>query len=46
MFYKQTIKAKTVIDRVETAVEALNVSVNEFGYVNLAYIHKGRRGGS
>ena len=29
MFYKQTIKAKTVIDRVETAVEALNVSVNE-----------------
>ena len=38
MFYKQTIKAKTVIDRVETAVEALNVSVNEFGYVNLAYI--------
>ena len=38
MFYKQTIKAKTVIERVETAVEALNVSVNEFGYVNLAYI--------
>ena len=38
MFYKQTIKAKTVIERVETAVEALNVSVNEFGYVNLAYM--------
>ena len=38
MFYKQTIKAKTVIDRVETAGEALNVSVNEFGYVNLAYM--------
>ena len=38
MFYKQTIKAKTVIDRVETAVEALNVSVNEFGYVNLPYM--------
>ena len=38
MFYKQTIKAKTVIDRVETAVEALNVSVNEFRYVNLAYM--------
>ena len=38
MFYKQTIKTKTVIDRVETAVEALNVSVNEFGYVNLAYM--------
>lgn len=38
MFYKQTIKAKTVIDRVETAVEALNVSVNEFGYVNIPYM--------
>lgn len=38
MFYKQTIKAKSTIDRVETAVEALNVSVNEFGYVNLAYM--------
>ena len=38
MFYKQTIKAKTVIERVETAVEALNISVNEFGYVNLAYM--------
>ena len=31
MFYKQTIKAKTVIERVETAVEALNVSVNGAG---------------
>ena len=38
MFYKQTIKAKTEITRVETAVEALNVSVNEFGVVNLAYM--------
>ena len=38
MFYKQTIKAKSTIDRVETEVEALNVSVNEFGYVNLAYM--------
>ena len=38
MFYKQTIKAKSVVDRVETAVEALNVSVNEFGYVNIPYI--------
>ena len=28
----------TSIDRVETAVEALNVSVNEFGYVNPAYM--------
>ena len=38
MFYKQTIKAKAVIDRVETAVEALNVSVSEFGYVNIPYM--------
>ena len=38
MFYKQTIKAKTVIERVETAVEALNVSVNEFGAVNIPYM--------
>ena len=29
---------RQVIDRVETAVEALNVSVNEFGYVNPAYM--------
>jgi len=38
MFYKQTIKAKVEIDRVETAVEALNVSVNEYGSVNLAFM--------
>ncbi len=38
MFYKQTIKAKSVVDRVETAVEAFNVSVNEFGYVNIPYM--------
>ena len=38
MFYKQTIKAKTMIERVETAVEALNVSVNEYGTVNLPYM--------
>ncbi len=38
MFTKQTIKAKTTVDRVETAVEALNVSVNEFGAVNLPYM--------
>ena len=29
---------KSVVDRVETAVEALNVSVNEFGYVNIPYM--------
>ena len=38
MFYKQTIKAKAVIERVETAVEALNVSVNEYGTVNIPYM--------
>lgn len=38
MFYKQTIKAKTMIERVETAVEALNISVNEYGSVNLPYM--------
>ena len=38
MFYKQTIKAKVDIDRVETAVEALNLSVNEFGTVNIPYM--------
>jgi N12 class adenine-specific DNA methylase len=38
MFYKQTIKAKPVIERVETAVEALNISINEFGAVNIPYM--------
>lgn len=38
MFYKQTIKAKTSIERVETAVEALNLSMNEFGTVNIPYM--------
>lgn len=38
MFYKQTIRPKNQIERVETAVEALNVSVNEFGGVNLPFM--------
>ena len=38
MFFKQTIKAKTQIERVETAVEALNVSINEYGTVNIPYM--------
>ena len=38
MFYKQTIKAKTDVSQVETAVEALNVSMNEFGKVNLPFM--------
>lgn len=38
MFYKQTIRHKPVIERVETAVEALNLSINEFGEVNIPYM--------
>ena len=38
MFYKQTIRPKTMPERVETAVEALNISVNEFGEVNIPYM--------
>lgn len=38
MFYKQTIRPKVLPDRVETAVEALNISVSEFGEVNIPYM--------
>ncbi len=38
MFYKQTIKPKLIIERVETAVEALNISMNEYGTVNLPFM--------
>ena len=38
MFTKQTIKAKVVVDHVETAVEALNISINEFNGVNIPYM--------
>ncbi len=38
VFYKQTIRAKNQVERVETAVEALNVSVNEFGTVNIPFM--------
>ncbi len=38
MFTKQTIKAKQEITHVETAVEALNLSINEFNGVNLPYM--------
>jgi methyl-accepting chemotaxis protein len=38
MFYKQTIKPKVQIERVETAVEALNVSMNEYGSVNIPFM--------
>lgn len=38
MFYKQTIRPKGKIDRVETAVEAMNLSVNEYGGINIPYM--------
>lgn len=38
MFYKQTIRPKMQADRVETAVEALNISVNECGRVNIPFM--------
>ena len=38
MFSKQTIRPQSHIDRVETAVEALNVSVNEYGTVNIPFM--------
>ena len=38
MFYKQTIRPKNQVERVETAVEALNVSVSEYGTVNLPFM--------
>ena len=38
MFTKQTIKAKESIESVETAVEALNISVNEFNGVNIPFM--------
>lgn len=38
MFYKQTIRPKNTPDRVETAVEALNISVSEYGGVNIPFM--------
>ena len=38
MFYKQTIKPALTIDRVETAVEALNISISEYGEVNIPFM--------
>jgi N12 class adenine-specific DNA methylase len=38
IFTKQTIRARQKIDYVETAVEALNISINEFNAVNLPYM--------
>lgn len=38
MFTKQTIRAKETAERVETAVEALNLSVCEYNGVNIPYM--------
>lgn len=38
MFYKQTIRPKNQIERVETAVEALNVSVSEYNSINIPFM--------
>ncbi len=38
MFYKQTIRPKNQVERVETAVEALNVSISEYGTINLPFM--------
>ncbi|MGN0154646.1 MAG: DEAD/DEAH box helicase family protein [Lachnospiraceae bacterium] len=38
MFTKQTIRVKQEIDHVETAVEALNISINEFNGVNIPFM--------
>lgn len=38
MFTKQTIRAKQEIERVETAVEALNISINELNEVNIPFM--------
>jgi len=38
IFFKQTIKAKQTVESVETAVEALSLSINEYGRVNIPYM--------
>ncbi len=38
MFTKQTIRAREIAERVETAVEALNLSVCEYNGVNIPYM--------
>lgn len=38
MFFRQTIKPDIRIERVETAMEALNISINEFGEVNIPFM--------
>ncbi len=38
IFFKQTVKAKQVIEKVENAVEALRLSINEYGQVHIPYM--------
>lgn len=38
MFYKQTILPKTIIERVDTAVDALKVSMAEYSKVHIPYM--------
>ena len=38
MFYRRTIRGKTKAERAGTAVEALSLSVNEFGAVNIPFM--------
>lgn len=38
IFTKQTIRQRQEVDHVETAVEALNISINDYGRVNLPYM--------
>ena len=40
MFYKRTINPVTEIHHVDTAVEALQVSMNKYGYVNIPYMSR------
>ncbi|MBR4026431.1 MAG: DEAD/DEAH box helicase family protein, partial [Lachnospiraceae bacterium] len=38
MFYKQTIRPNKHTDHVETASEALHISIREFGFVNIPFM--------
>ncbi|HEX3075776.1 MAG TPA: SNF2-related protein, partial [Lachnospiraceae bacterium] len=40
IFTKRTIRARVVIDHVDTAMEALNISINEFGKIHLPNMMK------
>lgn len=38
IFFKQTIRAKQVVEKAENAVEALRLSINEYGKINIPYM--------